>query len=116
MSNGGNYGFWIQYIAGGLSPDVVRETSSLYYAASFGYDMLVSAILSFEKALNLEQPGGRHGSTALQVACFRRQRKAVELLVEAGANPFSPDGSSLDGGFSSVFWQNQMGGTTLQNV
>jgi hypothetical protein len=26
MPNGGNYGFWIQYIAGGLSPDVVRET------------------------------------------------------------------------------------------
>jgi hypothetical protein len=81
----------------------------LYYAASFGYNMLVSAILSFEKALNLEQPGGRHGSTALQVACFRRQRKAVELLVEAGANPFSPDGSSLDGGFSSVFWAKSNG-------
>jgi len=109
MPNGGNYGFWIQFIAGGLSPDVVRETSPLYYAASFGYDMLVSAILSFEKPLNLEQPGGRYGSTALQVACFRRQLKSVELLVEAGANPFSPDGSGLDGGFSSVFWAKSSG-------
>lgn len=109
MPNASNYGFWIQYIAGSVSPDVVGETSPLYYAASYGYDTLVSAILSFERPLNLEQPGGRHGSTALQVACFRRQLKVVKLLVEAGANPFSPDGSGLDGGFSSIFWAKSNG-------
>lgn len=109
LPNSGNYGFWIQYIAGSLPSDVIQNTSPLYYAASFGYDLLVSVILSFEKPLNIEQPGGRHGSTALQVACYRQQRKAVELLVDAGANPFSPDGSSLDGGFSSHFWAKSNG-------
>ena len=107
--NGGNYGFWIQYISGGLSPEVIIRTTPLYYAASFGYKALVAAILYNDKNLNLEQGGGRRGSTALQVAAFRRQREVVKLLVEAGANPFSHDGSGIGGGFSSVFWAGENG-------
>jgi hypothetical protein len=101
MAGGGNYAFWIEYIAGNLSPMVVLRTSPLYYAASFGYNRLVATILANTEHLKLEQPGGRAGSTALQVACFRRQRRAAKLLVKAGANPFSPDHGS---GFSALFW------------
>ena len=101
---GGNYAFWIEYITGGLPLKVILRTAPLYFAASFGFTELLSTLISFSKPLNLEQPGGRFGSTALQVACFRRQRKATESLVEAGANPFSLDGSGVDGGFSALFW------------
>lgn len=108
-AKGGSYAFWIEYVAGGLPPRVLLRTSPLYYAASFGFTELLSSLIATSQPLKLEQPGGRHGSTALQVACFRRQRKSVEILVEAGANPFSPDGSGLDGGFSSLFWAKENG-------
>ena len=101
---GGNYGFWIQYMAGGLSAEIIQMSPLLYYAASFGYASLVTAIIAHKKDIDLEQRGGRSGSTALQVAAFRRQRDVVKLLVEAGADPFSVDGTGLDGGFSSFFW------------
>lgn len=105
----GNYGFWIRYITGDIPPGVIARTHALYYAASFGYTALISLITTAEMAPDLEQPGGRHGSTALQVACFRRQREAARLLVIAGANPFSPDGSGINHGFSSLFWARENG-------
>ncbi|KAL8860992.1 MAG: hypothetical protein Q9178_002505 [Gyalolechia marmorata] len=100
---GGNYGFWLKYMAGGLHAEIIQKSPSLYYAASFGYASLVTAIIAHEKDIDLEQRGGRYGSTALQVAAFRRQREVVKLLVEAGANPFSLD-LGLGGGISSFFW------------
>jgi hypothetical protein len=105
LPTGGNYAYWVRHIAkGGSAPALptIKATSPLYYAASFGYTALVSAIIRFVGTLNLEQPGGRVGSTALQVACFRKQRDPTILLVKAGANPFSLDASGC--GFSSVFW------------
>jgi hypothetical protein len=112
MPGGGNYAFWLEYIAGNLPPKVVLRTAPLYYAASFGFSRLVNTLLANTEPLNLEQPGGRAGSTALQVACFRRQRRAAKLLVKAGANPFSTDGSggsAVGGGFSSLFWARSNG-------
>jgi hypothetical protein len=109
IPGGGNYAFWIEYITGGLPLKVILRTPPLYFAASFGFTELLSTLIASIKPLNLEQPGGRFGSTALQVACFRRQRKSAELLVEADANPFSLDGSGLDGGFSSLFWAKENG-------
>ena len=104
LPRGGNYGFWIRYISGLAHEGTITKSSPLYYAASFGFSTLVSAFVKFQRPLNLEQGGGRVGSTALQVACFRKQRECARLLVMAGANPFSPDGSGLEGGFSSLFW------------
>ncbi|KAF2678620.1 hypothetical protein K458DRAFT_376199 [Lentithecium fluviatile CBS 122367] len=104
LRRSGNYGFWIQRVAGDIGEHIIYSTDPLYYAASFGYTALVSLILTYSRPADLEQPGGRYGSTALQVACFRRQRDAAQLLILAGANPFSTDGSGLSGGFSSLFW------------
>lgn len=103
-ANGGNYGWWIQFIAGGLQPEVIARTEPLYYAASFGYTFLVKTILNFDKNVDLEAPGGRHGSTALQVACFRRHKETSRVLLEAGANTLTLDGSPIDGGFSALSW------------
>ncbi|KAH7175304.1 hypothetical protein EDB81DRAFT_750857 [Dactylonectria macrodidyma] len=72
LERGGNYGSWIHTLVGSISPDIVTGTHPLYYAASFGFTPLVEAILLFDDSADLEAPGGRVGSTALQVACFRR--------------------------------------------
>lgn len=109
--NGGNYGLWIQFISNGsFPPDVIEQTSPLYYAASFGFDRLISVILANETPLDLEQPGGRHGSTALQVACFRQHHQAAKLLLEAGANPLptNPPGHG-EGIFYCLFWAKENG-------
>jgi hypothetical protein len=104
LRNGGNYGWWLQCTLGSLPHQIVQQTSPLYYAASLGYTSLVKTILDFDQSVILEKPGGRQGSTALQVACFRKQREVSRLLVQAGANSFSPDGSPVEGGLSAFFW------------
>lgn len=103
--NAGIYGSWIHMLATNLPPDVVQSTHPLYYAAAFGYTSLVKAILLHEQDIDLEAPGGRRGSTVLQMSCFRLRKDIVHLLVEAGADPFSPDGSPS--GRSSVWWAQQ---------
>lgn len=101
---GGHFGWWLQYIGVVAHPDVVRRSQPLYYATSFGLVNLVKAILDNDPDIDLEASGGRFGSTALQIASFRKQRDVAVLLVEAGANAFSLDGSGLEGGFSAHFW------------
>ena len=94
LPEGGNYCRWIRsVIKVQLSPPLrtIRKTSPLYYAASYGFTGLVKAILEFDQSIDLEEHGGRYGSTALQVACYRRQWEVSKLLVEAGAEPFSYD-------------------------
>jgi hypothetical protein len=91
----------------------------LYYAASYGYTALVEAILRFNDDVNLEAADGRAGSTALQVACFRRQLGAATLLVRAGANPLTLDGSLIEGdfqGFPALWWVVQNGWTELTEL
>ncbi|XTI92171.1 hypothetical protein V2W45_1421691 [Cenococcum geophilum] len=102
--NGGHFGWWLQCIGVAVDPDIIRRSQPLYYCASFGLTNLVKAILDNDPSIDLEAPGGRVGSTALQVACFRKQRDVTVLLVEAGSDAFSLDGSGLGGGFSSYFW------------
>ena len=109
LPDGGNYGWWIQCVAKLLPPEIIQDTSPLYYAASFGYVNLVKAILEFDQTVDLEAPGGRVGSTALQVACFRKQWEVSKLLVQAGADPYSPDGSGVEGGLTSFFWAESNG-------
>ncbi|KAH5431275.1 hypothetical protein HBI23_230830 [Parastagonospora nodorum] len=109
MPRGGAYAFWILYVSRNVPLGVILQTSPLYYASSFGFTKLVAVLLADSHGLDLERPGGRAGSTALQVACFRRQKGVVKLLVEAGANSFSPDGSGVEGGFSSLFWAKNNG-------
>lgn len=109
MPRGGAYAFWTLYVSRNVPLGVILQTSPLYYATLFGFTKLVAALLEDDHGLDLERPGGRVGSTALQVACFRRQRGAVKLLVEAGANSFSPDGSGVEGGFSALFWAKNNG-------
>ena len=91
-------------MAGDLPLQIVERTEPLYYAASFGYTSLVTAILEFDQPVNLEAPGGRQGSTVLQVACFRKRWDVSRLLVEAGADPFSIDGSPVEGVLSAYWW------------
>jgi hypothetical protein len=102
--NGGNFGWWLQCIGVATHPEIIRLSSPLYYPASFGFTNLVKAILDNDLSIDLEAPGGRVGSTALQVASFRKQREVSVLLVEADSDAFSLDGSGLEGGFSSYFW------------
>lgn len=100
----GPYGWWLQCVGINAHPDIVRWSQPLYYSASLGLTNLVKAILNNDPSVDLEAPGGRVGSTALQVACFRKQREVAVLLVIAGSDAFSLDGSGLEGGFSSHFW------------
>jgi len=113
----GNYGWWIETITDGVvDEEVIRYSHPLYYSSSFGYTGLAEAILFFDEAVDLDAPGGRAGSTALQVACFRRQLGVANLLVDGGANPLSLDGSRLKGGdlgFSALWWAVQTGWTEL---
>ncbi|KFY48733.1 hypothetical protein V495_01084 [Pseudogymnoascus sp. VKM F-4514 (FW-929)] len=106
--NGGNFGWWLQCIRVVADTDIIRTTHSIYYPASYGFTNLVKAILDNDPSVDLEAPGGRAGSTALQVASYRKQREVCILLVEAGADAFSLDGTltgtGLDGGFPSYFW------------
>src|SRR6266699_5698571 len=44
----GNYGFWINILAGDIPLNVVYTTHPLYYAASFGFTTLVEEILRFD--------------------------------------------------------------------
>ncbi|KAF7529418.1 hypothetical protein G7054_g9850 [Neopestalotiopsis clavispora] len=89
--SGGNYGAWIYMLALNLPSEVVQSTHPIYYAAGFNYIGLVETILRCEQDINLEAPGGRHGSTVLQMSCWRLRKKIVQMLVEAGADPTSKD-------------------------
>jgi hypothetical protein len=105
FESGGNYGCWIHVLNRSTHPETLKETQPLYYAASFGFSPLVEAMLLFDDSLDLEAPGGSVGSTALQVACFRQQKEVTQMLIEAGADFLSRDGSFPNGrGLTSLWW------------
>ena len=56
---------------------------------------ILKLLLRPENNVNIEQRGGRRGSTPLFVACFRENVEAAKLLLEAGADPDSWDRDSL---------------------
>ena len=57
-------------------------------------------------------PGGRFGSTALQVACFRARKEVAEILVAAGADFWSEDEGSDE---PAWFWAFTNGWVDLVN-
>lgn len=107
--NAGTYGTWIQMMAANLPPRIVERTEPIYYAAAFGFTPLVEAILRHDDNINLEAPGGRRGSTVLQMSCFRHRKQIARLLLEAGARPFSLD-RSRNVRHSSYWWAKQNDG------
>ena len=100
----GTYFHWIRAVVGDMSELIMLQTPPLYYAASFGLLHLARAILKNDKKVDLEARGGRMDSTALQVACFRRQLECATPLFRAGADPFSLDGTPLANGLSAFYW------------
>lgn len=103
LPRGGNYGAWVNclYDSAHYRPVNLMDTEPLYFAASFGMVPIVRRLLSESASIRLEHPGGRHGSTALQVACFRGKREVVEILLAAGANFWSKDRGS---GLPAWYW------------
>ena len=95
---GGNFGFWVQCLCPEADIRVARDTQPLYYAASFGLRAVVGLLISANRNIELDALGGRHSSTALQVACYRGHYEVAKLLLDAGANPYLRDevgGSTL---------------------
>lgn len=98
--NGGNFGSLVGTVWLTATQESIRETMPLYFAASYGLVSLVQLLLSDVAALDLDARGGRFGSTALQVACYRGNTECVRLLLKAGADPSVPN----DLGETSLFW------------
>lgn len=111
-SCGGNYGVWTCCIMPQYDLKTAIATAPLYYAASFGIVPLVRELLSGNTLVDIERPGGRSGSTALQVACFRGRREAAELLLAAGADFWTDDPGSLE---PAWFWALSNGWNTMVN-
>ena len=101
LPRAGNYGAWVSVLIPDAHPTYAIQTQPLYYAASFGILPLVNALIASSPPIDLEAPGGRHRSTALQVATFRGRRAVSEALVSAGADFWSPDRGS---GAPAWFW------------
>lgn len=95
---GGNFGFWVQCLYPMAEVRIARDTQPLYYAASFGLRAVVGSLISANTDVDIDALGGRHDSTALQVACYRGHYGVAKDLLDAGANPYFKDrwgGSNL---------------------
>lgn len=97
---GGNFGFWVQCLYPEGDIRVAQDTQPLYYAASFGLRAVVGLLISTNKDMNINASGGRHASTALEVACFRGHYGVAKDLLDAGASPYCKD----DYGHSALFY------------
>lgn len=80
----GNFGVWVQTLLPNVDIANIDATQPLYYAASFGLEQVVRAILDSNP--DIDAPGGRTGASALFIACWRRNYKIADILVQAGAN------------------------------
>ena len=109
---GGNFGFWVQCLYPRAEIRVARDTKPLYYAASFGLRAVVSSLISANTDVDLDAVGGRHDSTALQVACYRGHYGVAKDLLDAGANPYSKD----SWGRSSLFYALSSGDADLAEL
>ncbi|KAF2481619.1 hypothetical protein BDY17DRAFT_282133 [Neohortaea acidophila] len=106
---GGNFAFWIQHLVPGAQrhDNPTAKSEPLYYAASYGLTDIVRILAESGRLTTNPHPragsgewyvdkkGGRHDSTALQVACWRGHAEIVELLLAAGASPNSRDASGM---------------------
>lgn len=89
--NGSSFDSWVQCLLDSTLLYAVRSSHPLYYAASFNMVAILRILLRPELGIDIEQRGGRFGSTPLFVAIWRRNWEAAELLLKAGANPLSVD-------------------------
>lgn len=94
----GNYGTWALTLTPEISLSDVQATTPLYYASSFGLAKVIVRLLDGGAREHINQLGGRHQSTALEVAAYRGRFEAVKLLLEAGADP----NATLQGGYAST--------------
>lgn len=100
QDNGGNFSFWTRYLLPACPISVIRTTEPLYYAASFNLIDSVRRLLAADLKPKIDALGGRNSSTALQVACYRGHLDIAEILLGAGADPNTTDGS----GCTCLFW------------
>lgn len=102
LPRAGNYGAWVSCLIPESHPGLAMSTQPLYYAASFGILPLVRALLTTSSPpVDMEAPGGRYRSTALQVATYRGRKAVSDCLFVAGADFWTPDHGS---GAPAWFW------------
>jgi Ankyrin repeats (3 copies) len=108
--NGGNFTSWVQVLISEAPPRVARESSPLYYAASFGLLPVVEKLI--ENGACVDVYGGRAHSTPLQVACFRNYLAVVRVLLAAGADP----NSTNQFGISNLAWARKKGFSEIEKL
>ena len=91
-----NFQTWIQFLV--PRSQVVKGTTPLYYAASYGLIIVVQYLLDIR--VDVEIRGGRSGATPINIASYRGHLDVVKLLLEAGADPCIRDRD----GFSALQW------------
>ena len=85
---------WVGFLIGkGADPNIgdAKGDTPLIIAARIGYDEAATWMLDRTAQVDL---ANRRGETALIIAVQQRQRRMVELLLEAGANPDKADHSA----------------------
>jgi hypothetical protein len=86
LPSGGNFAAWYQFVFSQGNPNVWK-TKPLYMCAREGLVEPLKILLATCTKEELEQRGGRRGSTALHVAATYGEVEAVRLLLDAGADP-----------------------------
>jgi len=66
-----------------------KHATPLYYAASFGIEHVVRALL--EQGAEVDATGGRLGATAFHAAALRGHVKVMDILFQNGADPNKMD-------------------------
>jgi len=62
-----------------------KHATSLYYAASFGLEHVVGALLA--QGVEVDAVGGRLGATAFHAAALRGHVQVMDILFQKGADP-----------------------------
>ncbi|KIW47336.1 uncharacterized protein PV06_00039 [Exophiala oligosperma] len=109
-SKHGNFLAWVQVLLPEQEVRVVAGTPPLYYAASFGLLTIVEYLI--DSGADLESNGGRFGATPLGIASYRGHADVVKVLVDCGANPYSPDSTGL----SAVDWAVHLGRSEVLGI
>ena len=94
LPRGGNFDSWVQALLGTVDSQSIGRTQPLYYAASYNMVPIVQLLLRKGSPADIDKPGGRFGSTAFVIACYRGHSEVAKLLLEAGADPFIRDAGS----------------------
>ncbi|KAH7141832.1 ankyrin repeat-containing domain protein [Dactylonectria macrodidyma] len=66
-----------------------KHATSLYYAASFGLEHVVRALIA--QGAEINAAGGRLGATAFHAAALRSHVKVMDILFQKGADPNRAD-------------------------